>query len=415
MPITGISFGVCTDAGNFDDLMFLASSIEKLGSQAILDGVDEVTSLHVFSAYARQQEIDNYKKIALAVAYHFPAVKFTFHAVEVPEAGLATKPRMFNDQKAFDLLAQRWFLHFEESHPKNVSWITNEVGWDGHKPMYCMSHYSRFFINAPFSVTWFSGEKKWIDLADSSLVLGLGYNTDKVLPSEVHTKYGGNKSRSIEQKMRDLSALKSCVADLYCWNGYFSADRHDEVSNLGKIALSRVQGERQRFFHDCGKLVSGGFVVDQCAKALQNIKDREGEDHSLVEKFPHGSDPWEVLSSMEDVDAACALTKELFTKSHAISDNPYHHPETGNGTNGTLSFLKDPEVEFSDAVALNLVPDFSQGRSSPITCYIEDGFLKEGRKDDCLECHGLVAPLAIKFQELVLETLEEVDKLFRPE
>jgi hypothetical protein len=46
-------------------------------------------------------------------------------------------------------------------------------------------------------------------------------------------------------------------------------------------------------------------------------------------------------------------------------------------------------------------------------CHIDDGFLKAGQKADHLNCTGIVAHSAVELQESVLETLENVDKLFR--
>lgn len=408
-----------TDVGNFDDLMCLAVSIASIASKTS-DG-QTISALFVLSGYqASSDELKWFKQVACAVASKFPRLNFDFHVVKVEEAALPNKKRYFDDREAYELIRANWGLDKYDHVPKNVSWIAPELSNTGHKPKYDLHVTCPLFINAPFSVSWFTGPKRWIDASATKIILGLGYNTSKVLPFESN-EYDGNKDRSKEQLETDLRKLAGACDQLCSWNGYFSAGSHETIKNIGKVAEGDLS-DVVKMFHRWGQVVSKAFAASQCRSALENARADGGDDWTLGGLFPVGCDPFEVLRSMSDKDQASDAAKKLFAASFAHSQNSYHHPETGNGLKATVSFLTNPEAEFSDPVGFMLwFLCSSKHEESPLVdfkyCYLVNGRLKletdipDDDDSDYLEISAYVARDALAVQQAVFETLNQVDKL----
>lgn len=413
MPIEIEHLAAITDVGNFDDLMFAAIALYKVASDA-KEG-STISALFVFSGYQASSDEDTwFKRIVFAVASRLTKINFDIHVVKVEEAALPSKKRYFDDRAAYDLISSRWPLEKSDHVPSNVSWIAPELSASGHKTQYVLHNTCPFFINAPFSIDWIAGEDSWIDAGFTNVIIGLGYNSSKILPFEAD-KYDGNKDRSKEQLEVDLRKLSEAGATLIGVNGYFSAGSHKTIKNIGKVSLSAVPNGAG-VFHEWGQVVSGAFCRVQSSAALENAR---AAGNPLDEYFPAGCDPFAVLMGMSDKDEAASVAQKLFAASYAHAGNSYHHPETGNGLKAVLSFLTNPEVEFSDPITFMLYflckPDLEQRVVDNEHCCLVDGRLKlerdipEDDDGDYLEICALVARDPLAVQQSVFDALAEID------
>jgi hypothetical protein len=425
-----------TDLGNFDDLLFLAVVVFLIASK-MNDG-ETFSTFVVCSGYqASSDEYEWFKQLAFGVASLFPRINFDFHVVKVEEAALPKKKRYPHDCEAYELMRAHWGLHKYDHVPQNMSWITPELAFKGHKPKYVLHRTCPLFINAPISLSWFTGPERWIDAGFAEIIVGFGYNFDRFLPCDAD-EYEDEKDRTKPEKMADISKLKGACDRLSGWNGYLSAGLPKALSenlsavvdqpkkiikNIGKVPESNVPPDAKHI-HRWGQGVSRAFAYEQCEEALENARAAGGEGWTLGGLFPPGCKPFEVLQSMTDKNQAIDATNKLFAASYAHSKNRYHAPGS-NAPNAVISFLTDPEVEFSDPIGFMLWwlarqtdSDLDKKPAKIVYCCYVDGRLtpeKDIAKDDkkvYTEISAYVARDALLVQQTVFNTLVQLEKAF---